>query len=107
MEPQKRLKDVYKFADVYEVELASRCCRVWVDEDILDADAIALADTIIKVGGATYLSGNIGRPCLGSRSSLVGEEHICSTPSWVGSCQGTRATTAACSSDVIVKVLCL
>jgi hypothetical protein len=36
------------------VEIASRCCRVWVDEDTLDTPAVLLAERIIR-GGVTLL----------------------------------------------------
>jgi hypothetical protein len=45
-----KARRIYKFTDPREVEIASRCCRVWVDEDTLDADAVLLAERIIKAG---------------------------------------------------------
>lgn len=32
-----------------EVEMVSRVCRKWTEDDVLDADAVKLAETIIKV----------------------------------------------------------
>jgi hypothetical protein len=48
-DPKKKLKDIYKFQEVQQVEVLARCCRKWVDEDTLDPEAIKLADHIIKV----------------------------------------------------------
>jgi hypothetical protein len=44
-------KEVYRFADEFEVELASRCCRDWTDyeDQMLNDDAVAMAESIIKV----------------------------------------------------------
>ncbi len=41
---------IYKFTDAREVEIASRCCRKWVDDDHLDEDEVHLAERIIKAG---------------------------------------------------------
>ena len=39
--------DVYILTDPREVEILSRCCRVWYDMETLDKDAVKLA---AKVG---------------------------------------------------------
>ncbi len=44
---------IHTFRDPREVEIASRCCRVWVEHDILDDDAVLLAERIIKAGMQT------------------------------------------------------
>ena len=48
-----RLKDVYRFPDPYEVEVVARVCRKWTPEDdeILDPEAVKLAENIYKVCG--------------------------------------------------------
>ncbi len=43
-------KYIHKFEDPREVEIASRVLRVWLDEDTLDPDAMALAERILKAG---------------------------------------------------------
>lgn len=50
----QQLKQVYRFPDEWEAELAARVCRTWVDfyEKELDPKAVAMAETIIKVGYA-------------------------------------------------------
>lgn len=35
-----------------QVEILSRCCRVWVDEDTPDQQAMLLAEVIMKAGMA-------------------------------------------------------
>ncbi len=52
IDPNKsRLKDIYRFPDAMEVEICARVCRKWTEDDVLDGDAVKLAETIIKVGG--------------------------------------------------------
>ena len=36
-----KARKIYKFEDPREVEIAGRCCRVWLDEDTLDDEAVA------------------------------------------------------------------
>ena len=33
-----------------QVEIVARCCRVWLDEDTLDPEAVRLAETIMRAG---------------------------------------------------------
>lgn len=54
---KSRLKDIYRFPDAMEVEICARVCRKWTEDDVLDGDAVKLAETIIKVGGGA------GRRC--------------------------------------------
>lgn len=37
-------------ADPREVEMVSRCCRVWVDMDTVDPDAAAMAERVLHAG---------------------------------------------------------
>jgi hypothetical protein len=46
---KKKLKDIYKFSEVEQVEALTRCCRVWADEDTLDQESVKLAEFVIKV----------------------------------------------------------
>ncbi len=39
----------WQVSDAREIEILSRCCRVWVDPDTLDPEAVQLAETVIKV----------------------------------------------------------
>jgi hypothetical protein len=41
---------LFEFHDSRQVEILTRCCRVWVDKDVLDPEAIALAESVLKVG---------------------------------------------------------
>ncbi|GLI64845.1 hypothetical protein VaNZ11_008226 [Volvox africanus] len=55
IDPNKsRLKDIYRFPDAMEVEIVSRVCRKWTEDDVLDSDAVKLAETVIKVGLAQF-----------------------------------------------------
>ncbi|GLC33063.1 hypothetical protein PLESTB_000374500 [Pleodorina starrii] len=55
IDPNKsRLKDIYRFPDAMEVEIVSRVARKWTEDDVLDTDAVKLAETIIKVGLAQF-----------------------------------------------------
>jgi hypothetical protein len=45
-----KARRIYKFTDPREVEIASRCCRVWLNPETLDPEATALAERIIKAG---------------------------------------------------------
>ncbi|KAG2493479.1 hypothetical protein HYH03_008295 [Edaphochlamys debaryana] len=55
IDPSKsRLKDIYRFPDPMEVEICSRVARKWTEDDILDPDAVRLAETILKVGQAHF-----------------------------------------------------
>lgn len=50
IDPNKsRLKDIYRFPDPMEVEIVSRVCRKWTEDDVLDPDAVKLAETVLKV----------------------------------------------------------
>ncbi|GFR48517.1 hypothetical protein Agub_g10412 [Astrephomene gubernaculifera] len=51
---KSRLKDIYRFPDPMEVEIVSRVCRKWTEDDILDTDAVRLAETVLKVGQAHF-----------------------------------------------------
>lgn len=46
------LRNVWRFPDAWELELAARCCRAWVpyEDALLVPEAVALAESIIKVG---------------------------------------------------------
>ena len=44
---EARSQDVHVLTDPREVEILSRCCRVWYDMETLDKDAVKLA---AKVG---------------------------------------------------------
>jgi hypothetical protein len=50
--PGSRPRDVHRFADPAEVELAARCCRRRspADEEVADEEAVAVAGTIIRAG---------------------------------------------------------
>ncbi|KAL6754986.1 hypothetical protein V8C86DRAFT_270236 [Haematococcus lacustris] len=48
--PDAKLHRVYPFTDPRQVEIASRCCRQWLDEDTLDEEAGRLAERIILAG---------------------------------------------------------
>jgi hypothetical protein len=43
-------KRIHKFRDPREVEIASRCCRKWIDDEALCPDGVRLAERIIKAG---------------------------------------------------------
>lgn len=47
-----KARKIHPFTDSREVEIASRCCRVWLDEDTLDEDAVSLAERIVRAGAA-------------------------------------------------------
>ena len=66
------LKEVYRFADEFEVELASRCCRNWTDyeDQLLNEDSVAMAESIIKVCNTPY---GIASEIVGSSS---GRTHL-------------------------------
>ncbi|KAJ9509395.1 hypothetical protein QJQ45_001848 [Haematococcus lacustris] len=42
--------EVYEVTDSRQVEILARCCRVWVDRDTLDPEAVLLAETVLKCG---------------------------------------------------------
>lgn len=46
--------DVYVFPEPREAEIASRCCRSWVDEETLTASEVALGERILKAGLALF-----------------------------------------------------
>ena len=48
--PGTKTKFIYKFTDPREVEIVSRCCRKWNDEDTLDPEAVKLGDIVIRAG---------------------------------------------------------
>ena len=48
--PGMKTKFIYKFSDPREVEIVSRCCRKWDDEDTLDPEAVKLGDIVIRAG---------------------------------------------------------
>ncbi|KAJ9529821.1 hypothetical protein QJQ45_022220 [Haematococcus lacustris] len=48
--PEVKLKKIHPFTDPRQVEIASRCCRQWLDEDTLEPDAVVLAERIISAG---------------------------------------------------------
>ncbi len=43
-------KNIFKFEDCREVEMTSRVCRQWVDEETLDDSGVALAERIVRAG---------------------------------------------------------
>ena len=43
-------RHIYKFSDAREVEIASRVCRKWLDEDTLEEEGVLLAERMIKTG---------------------------------------------------------
>ena len=43
-------KRIYKFSDPRQVEIASRCCRKWLDEDTLQEEGVLLAERMIRAG---------------------------------------------------------
>ncbi|GFR51520.1 hypothetical protein Agub_g13936 [Astrephomene gubernaculifera] len=47
-------KDIDMFESPRDVEIAARCCRVWVDRNVLDKDALAMAQNFIKAGRAQF-----------------------------------------------------
>ncbi|KAJ9530074.1 hypothetical protein QJQ45_023353, partial [Haematococcus lacustris] len=49
-DPEAKLKKIHPFTDPRQVEIASRCCRHWVDEDTLEPDGVVLAERIISAG---------------------------------------------------------
>ena len=49
---ESRSQDVYVLTDPRQVEILSRCCRVWVDRDTLDKDAVNLATKVSCEGRA-------------------------------------------------------
>ncbi|KAL6757143.1 hypothetical protein V8C86DRAFT_1716601 [Haematococcus lacustris] len=49
-DPDAKLKKIHPFTDPRQVEIASRCCRHWVDEDTLEPDGVVLAERIISAG---------------------------------------------------------
>jgi hypothetical protein len=61
------LRNVWRFQDAWELELAARCCRAWVpfEDALLVPEKVALADTIIKVWGTFACSA-----CCSSRMLL-------------------------------------
>ncbi|GIL80540.1 hypothetical protein Vretimale_16032 [Volvox reticuliferus] len=42
------------WTDPRDVEIASRCCRVWSDRNVLDKDAVARAQVFVKAGMALF-----------------------------------------------------
>ncbi len=54
--PNARPKEVWRFSDIAEVELLSRCCRTLnpADEDLYDQEAVALSEAVIKNGLAQF-----------------------------------------------------
>ncbi|KAJ9529670.1 hypothetical protein QJQ45_014402 [Haematococcus lacustris] len=48
--PEVKLRKIHPFTDPRQVEIASRCCRQWLDEDTLEPDAVVLAERIISAG---------------------------------------------------------
>lgn len=48
--PNAKARSIYKFACPREVEVVTRCCRVWIDDGELQPEAIALAERVLKVG---------------------------------------------------------
>jgi hypothetical protein len=48
--PEAKARHICRFEDAREVEIAARCCRVWVDEDTLDEEAVALGERIVMAG---------------------------------------------------------
>ena len=49
--PGTRPRDIHRFADPAEVELAARCCaRKTPDEEVADEEAVAVAGAIIRAG---------------------------------------------------------
>lgn len=48
------IHDVYVFTEPREAEIASRCCRSWVDEDTLTPSEVALGERILKAGIALF-----------------------------------------------------
>ena len=42
-------KEVFPLEDARQVEILARCCRVWVDSDTLDKNAVKLADKVRTV----------------------------------------------------------
>ncbi|PNH03659.1 Tiny macrocysts protein B [Tetrabaena socialis] len=49
-EPDMKPKFIYRFEDAREVEIAARCCRCWIDEDMPDPEAVAMSEQVIKAG---------------------------------------------------------
>jgi hypothetical protein len=47
-----RLKEVYRFSDVEQVEVLSRAMRVWDRDGMPDQAAAEFGEFIIKVGGS-------------------------------------------------------
>ncbi len=41
---------IHEFTDPREVEITSRCCRVWVTKDVLDEEMVQVAERIIRAG---------------------------------------------------------
>ncbi|GFH31904.1 tiny macrocysts protein B, partial [Haematococcus lacustris] len=52
MTPDSKPAPAFILVDARQVEILSRCCRTWIDADTLDEEAVALAETIMKVGMA-------------------------------------------------------
>ncbi|KAJ9530284.1 hypothetical protein QJQ45_023567, partial [Haematococcus lacustris] len=52
MTPDSKPAPAFKLVDARQVEILSRCCRTWIDADTLDEEAVALAETIMKIGMA-------------------------------------------------------
>ena len=41
---------IHVFKDALEVEIAARCCRKWVEPDVLDDAAVQLAGRVLEAG---------------------------------------------------------
>ncbi|KAJ9530064.1 hypothetical protein QJQ45_023344, partial [Haematococcus lacustris] len=52
MTPDSKPAPAFNLVDARQVEILSRCCRTWIDADTLDEEAVALAETIMKIGMA-------------------------------------------------------
>ncbi|KAJ9519441.1 hypothetical protein QJQ45_023173, partial [Haematococcus lacustris] len=58
--PGAKPHHLYRFTDAREVEILSRCCRCWVegDDELLDAAAVALAETVLKPSAGAVSCGH-------------------------------------------------
>jgi hypothetical protein len=45
-----KARHLYDFTDPREMEVASRCCRVWLDEDTLDDTNVPVAERMLRCG---------------------------------------------------------
>lgn len=41
---------IYEFDDPRQVEMTARCCRVWVSREVLDEDAVQVAERVLRAG---------------------------------------------------------